>query len=247
MEDVESSETNLSQIELLEALGHPLRIRILELLNEEPLSFSELKRKVGIKSSGHLQFHLNKLGKLIATSIDGNYMLTDDGKEALRMLKTVKISHKNLETSQILMFVLIANTVILAIVLVYAAGTAYEILKFFEGTTRAAGGRLPQLENSLFLFSLEFMFPTLVLEFVATFLYAFLSLLTRLKLKKVKESNQWDGIKSWFKSIGILAFVNFFAFLPLILTFLGGSVLLQAASILGTGIILLRSVKYISS
>lgn len=243
MEDVKDSDIVPSQMEFLEALGHPLRVRILELLNEEPLSFSELKRKVGIESSGHLKFHLNKLGRLIATSTDGNYMLTDDGKEALRMLKTVKISHKNLETSQILMFVLIINTVILAVALVYAVGTTYGIFKFFEEMTRAAGGRLLPLESSVFLFSLEFILPTLVLEFVTTFLYAFLSLLTHLKLKKVKESNQWDGIKS----IGILAFVNFFVFLPLILTFLGGSVLLQAASILGAGIILLRSVKYISS
>ncbi len=71
---------------LFDSLGHPIRVKILEALNGTPLSFSEIKRKVGIDSSGHLTFHLDKLKGLIKINTDGNYELADDGKEALRLI-----------------------------------------------------------------------------------------------------------------------------------------------------------------
>ena len=52
------------------------------------MSFSELKRAVGIESSGHLQFHLGKLAGLIKTDESGNYVLTDDGRGALLVAQT---------------------------------------------------------------------------------------------------------------------------------------------------------------
>jgi len=75
-----------SRAELFEALGHPARVRILRALEKRQLGFAELKREVGIESSGHLQFHLGKLTGLVGTSGDGSYSLTDDGKEAIRVL-----------------------------------------------------------------------------------------------------------------------------------------------------------------
>ena len=54
------------------------------------MGFSELKREVGIESSGHLQFHLGKLAHLVGTNAEGSYSLTDDGKEALRMLRSTE-------------------------------------------------------------------------------------------------------------------------------------------------------------
>ncbi|GEM_PF-1684024 len=68
-----------------DSLGHPMRIKILESLSASPLSFSGLKKKVGIESSGHLTFHLDKLKGFIKANTDGDYELTDDGKEALRL------------------------------------------------------------------------------------------------------------------------------------------------------------------
>lgn len=76
-----------SRAELFEALGHPTRIRILQALGETPLAFSELKRKTGVQSSGLLSFHLGKLNNLVAASKEGPYQLTDQGKEALRMVR----------------------------------------------------------------------------------------------------------------------------------------------------------------
>jgi len=74
--------------ELFEAIGHETRIRILQILSESPAGFSELKRRAEIESSGNLSFHLGKLGDLIKTDSHGDYALTDDGKDAVRVIET---------------------------------------------------------------------------------------------------------------------------------------------------------------
>jgi len=78
-----------SRAELFEALGHPTRVKILRTLETKPMGFAELKREVGIESSGHLQFHLGKLNGLVSTDAEGSYILTDDGREAIRVLKAI--------------------------------------------------------------------------------------------------------------------------------------------------------------
>lgn len=82
----EGDQFDSSRAELFEALGHPSRFKILKVLERNPLGFADLKREVGIESSGHLQFHLNKLGGLVGTTPDGKYALTDEGREAFRVL-----------------------------------------------------------------------------------------------------------------------------------------------------------------
>lgn len=47
------------------------------------LTFSTLKRELGLESSGHLQHHMQKLSAFISTDGDGSYSLTDLGGEAL--------------------------------------------------------------------------------------------------------------------------------------------------------------------
>jgi len=83
----DSASFDKSRAELFDALGHPVRIRILQALEAGPLGFSELRRKVGLESSGHLQFHLGKLDGLVMISASGTYSLTDDGREALRVVQ----------------------------------------------------------------------------------------------------------------------------------------------------------------
>lgn len=75
-----------SRAELFEALGHPMRVKLLRALETRSMGFADLKKEVGIESSGHLQFHLGKLTGLVGTAPDGSYTLTDDGREALRVL-----------------------------------------------------------------------------------------------------------------------------------------------------------------
>ena len=80
-----------SRAELFEALGHPTRVKILRTLETKATGFAELKREMGIESSGQLQFHLGKLGGLVTTNSEGSYALTDEGREAIRVLKTVPV------------------------------------------------------------------------------------------------------------------------------------------------------------
>jgi Sec-independent protein secretion pathway component TatC len=54
------------------------------------MTFSDLKKVAGIESSGHLEFHLRKLAHLIRTNQDGSYTLTDDGREAVRIIQTLR-------------------------------------------------------------------------------------------------------------------------------------------------------------
>jgi DNA-binding transcriptional ArsR family regulator len=78
------------QAEVFDALGHPTRILILKAVSEEPMGFADLKKKLNMESSGHIQHHLNKLGGLIKTDDYGKYTLSDQGKDALISVETVE-------------------------------------------------------------------------------------------------------------------------------------------------------------
>ncbi|MEM3648815.1 MAG: helix-turn-helix domain-containing protein [Thermoproteota archaeon] len=45
-------------MEVFEMLTHPTRVRILKILEKQPLSFAELKRTLRIECSGNLQHQL---------------------------------------------------------------------------------------------------------------------------------------------------------------------------------------------
>ena len=85
--------------EVFDALSHPTRILILKALSDEVLGFADLKKKLGIESSGHLQHHLNKLDGLVKTDEYGKYTLSEQGKDALLSVQTVERTAK-LETKQ---------------------------------------------------------------------------------------------------------------------------------------------------
>jgi hypothetical protein len=73
-------------------------VRILRVLEKQPLSFADLKRVFGIDSSGNLQHHLGKLGDLIKKTDDGKYAVTDDAREALRLLDIMRLEHETIRT-----------------------------------------------------------------------------------------------------------------------------------------------------
>lgn len=86
----DEGEFDASRAELFEALGHHTRIAILQALEERPMGFSELKKSTGIESSGLLSFHLGKLTHLVSPNQEGAYALTDQGKEAVRMIRITR-------------------------------------------------------------------------------------------------------------------------------------------------------------
>ena len=67
LSDGSNSDFNEARAEVFDALGHPTRIKVLQALGQRPLSFSELKKEVGIESSGHMAFHLGWLNHLLGT------------------------------------------------------------------------------------------------------------------------------------------------------------------------------------
>jgi len=127
---MENVREDQQRAEIFDALGHPTRILILKALDEEPLGFADLKKKVGIESSGHLQHHLNKLDGLIQTDEYGKYRLSEQGREALLIVQTVEKaasssepekSRRGLRSTQILKVISILLAVALVATSVIAA------------------------------------------------------------------------------------------------------------------------------
>lgn len=75
--------------EVFEAISHPMRIAILKELSKNPMRFADLKRKLRIKSSGLLDFHLKKMDAIVTTDKDGLYTLNARGFAALRAVHIV--------------------------------------------------------------------------------------------------------------------------------------------------------------
>lgn len=74
---------------MFKSLKHPVRRRILGLLNDKPLGFMELASLLGMSSS-HLTYHLESLGELIAKTEKGEYCLSSFGKATVRAMKGVE-------------------------------------------------------------------------------------------------------------------------------------------------------------
>ena len=146
-------EFNAGRAELFEALGHPVRIRILQALDERPMGFAELKKKVGIESSGHLSFHLTKLEGLLKAGDAGAYSLTDEGKEALRVVSvtkasqngTVKVASMRPPMKKVLVAAAIIAIVLLGALAVFQqqqiGSLTHEVSKQYSGTTMINGTR----------------------------------------------------------------------------------------------------------
>ena len=77
-------------MDIYSVLSHPFRRKILLYLESEGyVSYSKLMEKLGLETTGQLNFHLKKLGSL--TSKDKkSYFLTEDGKTILKILNINK-------------------------------------------------------------------------------------------------------------------------------------------------------------
>lgn len=71
------------------SLKHPIRRRILRMLAEKPLTYSEVLDILNI-DSGHLSYHLENLGDLTVHSKDGNYKLSSFGEAAVKLMGGVE-------------------------------------------------------------------------------------------------------------------------------------------------------------
>jgi len=71
---------------MFSSLRHPARRKILRMLSEKPMTFSEILDNLGIPSS-HLTYHLESLGELLMKREDGKYKLSSFGEAAAVMMR----------------------------------------------------------------------------------------------------------------------------------------------------------------
>lgn len=71
------------------SLKHPVRRRMLRMLADKPLTFSEIQESLAI-DSGHLSYHLESLGELVAHAQDGKYRLSSIGTAAVKLMGGVE-------------------------------------------------------------------------------------------------------------------------------------------------------------
>ena len=123
--------------EIIEAIRHPKRRLILELLAQKgPLTFSELMELTEISRSSALAFHLRKLKGLIEKK--GNtYMITDTGLEALSVIKsTKKLTFRQVSfwtiTGTPINTISMVTQVILFLYFLYVALRFYEATRYFS-------------------------------------------------------------------------------------------------------------------
>lgn len=101
------------------SLKHPIRKRILRMLADKALTYSEILEILNI-DSGHLSYHLENLGDLTVHSNNGQYKLSSFGVAAVKLMGEVedqKIIKTNKETGSKLM-VTKAYSIILALILI---------------------------------------------------------------------------------------------------------------------------------
>src|SRR5208283_2214657 len=71
---------------MFSSLRHPARRKILRMLSEEKVTFSQMLQELEIPSS-HLTYHLENLGELVIKDENGKYQLSSFGKAAVSMMK----------------------------------------------------------------------------------------------------------------------------------------------------------------
>ena len=71
------------------ALKHPVRRRILRMLNDGELTYTQMLNKLDI-DTGHLNYYLESLGELVAKTSDGKYRLSEFGQAAFNLMTGVE-------------------------------------------------------------------------------------------------------------------------------------------------------------
>jgi len=79
---------------ITKSLSHPIRRKILRILSEEKKKyFVELRDSLGI-DGGHLTYHLNELGELLAKTEDGAYQLSGLGRTSVSLMRDIEETSK---------------------------------------------------------------------------------------------------------------------------------------------------------
>jgi DNA-binding HxlR family transcriptional regulator len=71
------------------SLNHPVRRKILRMLSQNQMSFSEILDALGVSSS-FLTYHIENLGELVSKTSDGKYRLSSFGEAAMATMTKVE-------------------------------------------------------------------------------------------------------------------------------------------------------------
>jgi DNA-binding HxlR family transcriptional regulator len=74
---------------MFRSMKHPARRKILRMIANKPLTFSQLQEELGISSS-YLTYHLENLGELVSKEENGTYKLSAFGQATINTMKTVE-------------------------------------------------------------------------------------------------------------------------------------------------------------
>lgn len=77
---------------IFKSLNHPIRRRILRMLQDNELAFSQILETLSM-DSGHLSYHLESLGDLVTRSPEGKYRLSSFGLAAVKLMGGVEEHH----------------------------------------------------------------------------------------------------------------------------------------------------------
>ena len=75
---------------IFQALKHPIRRRILRMLKEQPLPYTEILNELGI-DNGLLNYHLENLRELLSKGEDEKYVLSEFGEVGLSVIDGIEI------------------------------------------------------------------------------------------------------------------------------------------------------------
>jgi hypothetical protein len=71
------------------ALKHPIRRRILRMLNDNQLTYTQMLKTLDV-DTGHLNYYLESLGELLVKTTDGKYRLSEFGKAAVNLMTGIE-------------------------------------------------------------------------------------------------------------------------------------------------------------
>ena len=74
---------------MFSSLKHPVRRKILRMLADKPMTFSEMLECLGV-SSPNLTYHLENLGELVSKDANGTYKLSTFGSASVSTMKVVE-------------------------------------------------------------------------------------------------------------------------------------------------------------
>ena len=76
------------------ALKHPIRRKILRILDQAPATYTDIQKQIGI-DNGLLNYHLDNMKDLVNKGEDGKYSLSEFGRAALGVTEKVEAPKRN--------------------------------------------------------------------------------------------------------------------------------------------------------